>query len=1419
MLSFAAPAFLGLAALTAVVLLLHSRRQRRHVVGSLQIWRALQLPAGSRQARRHIPPLSLELILQIAAVLALALALAQPFLGRTPPPRHLVVVLDASGSMAVDEDGRGRLDLAREALAARLGGQDRLGPERVSLVVAGVSSRLEAARWPWRPDALEEALARQHATDGPADWDAAARLLTGVLRTDEPTAVLFVSAGPAPASLRDAAGAADLREIAIGTPHARPHIAAQALRQDGDGDLWQVSGTVALPDGIDTAVLEIIYSPSPDAAPLPWTEKELSRGSNGTARFNETLDLPGDGILTIRLAGDTGQRGNTARLVLASEAGTLEVLYLGPGDQPLLSALRAIEGVEIYQADTLPQDLSRFGLVVVDGIAVPRLPETNTVWIGAARIEGMPEPAPLDAPDPDMWDDAHRLGRDIDWSAIRITSARALPPQPLARTLLASQGNPLVRVWEMPQGRAVQLAFDPADSNWPGHSSFALLAAGLIDWLGLEPGGPARTACDVGRRCPLDARLAGRALTEVGGPQDAAPLRLSDPTAFRPERAGLFQIPAPGPDQRPGRYLAVNAAPAPDDLAAPAGMAPAPVLPRSWTIWLLALAAVLMTIESFLATRRKGRATPPAPLGLAAAALAAVSAFDLPVPRTDAREAMVLIMPPALGEGTPTVPDPRLAALERARPGTVSGAAHADALHDAGARPAVLPATGPGPIPDGATALEIASAMIPSWQSGRIVLGADLATAPPEMPAGLRQGVTIDRLADPAPVAGELLMRGIELPRRVVAGDAVPLVGLVHAKARTDARIHILRDGAPIATQDVALAPGNNRIETVLPRIPEGETLVEMEVSSPGDTYAENNRAGRIVTATPARPIAVLSSSPEHGNAFARMLAAEGLEALAINPRSAPQYQEGWLGYGGIVLLDMPAIALSTRQQGLIETAVSEHGLGLLILGGPNSFGPGGYYETAIERLSPLSSRIPRDAPEVAMVFVLDRSGSMQQPVGTGNRLDIAKRATLAAAELLNPASQIGIIVFDAEATAVLPIGTLDLARTARALEGVDPGGGTSIHPGLVRAFEMLRDVEAPARHIVVMTDGLSQPGDFPGILARIRAEGITASAVAVGQGSDLNTVEMIAGLGGGAAHASSDFQALPSILSQEAMLLSAPIEEIRTRPRWIDHDAAFLEGLPDPMPPIEGFVLTTAKPEARLAMVAPDTEQRDMPVMAWWRYGNGSVLALSTEATGPWSRHWHGLDSYTAMWGRVLRQFQPTTAAPGTHLDVDGDGETLHVTLTALDEDGTPRTGLALIAEVGMPGPGAASAPLREESAGLYRAGIPLGAPGRYDIAVSLDGQGGEVTAAFHHAYPARYDLSRSDGGAARLAAATGGSQRDAPQIVAAGAGTIWVWRGIWPVWALLALGTFMVELVRRYAGFRPRHGRNTAKMQGSSR
>ena len=83
-----------------------------------------------------------------------------------------------------------------------------------------------------------------------------------------------------------------------------------------------------------------------------------------------------------------------------------------------------------------------------------------------------------------------------------------------------------------------------------------------------------------------------------------------------------------------------------------------------------------------------------------------------------------------------------------------------------------------------------------------------------------------------------------------------------------------------------------------------------------------------------------------------RYAAGGGLDGKPI--AALPSDAAGWRKFDVIILGDLPAVLLKPNQQQAIEQAVSE-GSGLLMLGGQDSLGPGGYAGTPIEKALPVN--------------------------------------------------------------------------------------------------------------------------------------------------------------------------------------------------------------------------------------------------------------------------------------------------------------------------------------------------------------------------------------------------------------------------------------------------------------------------------
>jgi Mg-chelatase subunit ChlD len=1338
--SLIAPAWLSLAALGFLVLILHVRRRRTLEVPSIQLWRLLG--SGALPGRRiRLPSPSLLLLLQLLIVALAALALARPVLDPGGRFVHEIVVLDASGSMRSTDVVPSRFDAAVTHLAVMAAGPIRETGARVSVVLAGARPQILGARLA-DPGGLE--LRGLRAGDGEVDWVAVISLLSSLVKDNEPTRLTLITDGADPARLSAALPGVIVEVRMVGNKAAANAALHASLRAiDAPAGKWRAEGDVAFPPGfVGSTTVTALVQPEGSAGFLQWGSVEVgppggaaaASGRPSAGTFALDLDVRVASVVVLRLPNDSGPHDNAANFVVHPKPRVLNVLQLGAVNEPLTRALKAAAEIELFAADTLPADVSAFDLVVVNGIEIARHPKTNVLWLGAARAAGEPGGQLRGGAQPAQWQSEHPLSRSILWSGVTIGAAYRFSHLQGAEAIVEAGDVPLIEARTTLAGREVRLAFDISRSNWPDEPSFPIFVSNLLHWIAPDLGRTVEPPCIVGASCVLDPRLFGAEVVPVTvrtDPASATGLERSTPvlpaipygtdflppgydTQFIPDRAGIYRL------QRDSlmRFIAVNpggseAAPPPPNGTPPAAsIGDGPQL--RWR--LLAALLGLLLAEAWLAGRgserflRRTALAGGNPLAarrrfLLAARLAALSFMvlaiaDAPLLLPDRSRNIAVVMAPNLGAGNiaSRLTDRIYAAAERDRASggnprlafvTIGANGHVAA--DLGAEPGRDRAAEPSSPPlaaDLENALAVAAAMVPADAPGQIVVASDgnetRGNAARLLPAIVRRGVKVDVLPMSRLAAGEVLVEKVTAPERVYAGDTFALEAVIYSHGPSSATIEVLRDGEVIVERPLELVGGRSRIETIVPAASPGRARYEVAVSASGDTFVQNNRNGVVIDVAPAPQVLIVAAQPAWAELFAKALAVQDIKTRIVEPKRAPFYIKDWLAYSAIVLMNVPAIDLATLQQELIEKAVADHGRGLLLLGGENSFGPGGYYETPLERVSPLSSRVPRDAPRVALAFVLDRSGSMQRSEGGATRLDIAKQATISAIGLLHPESLIAIVVFDSEAKVLLPLRPAkDSASVTQALQGLEPGGGTAIYPGLVEALHQLQGVDAMAKHIVVMSDGLTQPGDFPGILKAISNQGISVSTVAIGDGADPVRLEEIARMGKGAFHATQDFKALPSILSQEALLLSGkPVEERSATPLWVGRNAQFFAGAQEKLPPLGGYVLTTRKPAADLHLVVPDEKQEPVPLLASWRYGNGRVVALTTQVAGTWTAEWQAMAEYPLLWSQIVRH---VLSSPGEGLvpRLARHGDKIEVEVDALSPEGMPREGIKITASL----------------------------------------------------------------------------------------------------------------------------------------
>ena len=1436
--SVAHPAALLLGLLELVVLALHLRRRRSRTVGSTHVWRRVANVPAVRPQRAPWRS-SLPLILQLLAVALATLAVAGPHLGARPPVGW-VVVLDGSGSMLATDVAPDRWSAALAYLEADLRRRLASGraPRHVSIVIAGPATSVVATRLAGDSRALA-ALAGRRPVAAPPDWRDLGRYLPALAAGDGTVEVTILTdpsgAAPAEKAVADALPGAVARVRTFAGPTPRNvGLTAASASPDGAG-AWRIRAGIRRFAGDATDVrLELLFTPSLTRTALPWSSAAVHLGADGSGAWDQVVQLPSDGVVELRLASDDLDVDDHAYLVLREDPVRARVLEVGPADADLERALLAVPGVELERSARLPADTTPYDLVVIDGVRVDARPATSTWWLDAAAPQ-LPLGAVLDQPvtiaGPDR---THPLARGIDWSEVHIARAHGSTHLPGATVLLEAGGHPLVQARTTPTGREVVTSFALADSDWPDRAALPAFAANLLRWT--VPGLDERTPqpCSAGSPCGLGPALIGAGARVVA--PDGSEVTVPDAwfgadarsRTWAPQVAAAFRPALPGIYRAEGGAaqldIAVDAFGS--SVSALSGSAtPEPRPPRAPPLravsFLLALAA--LAAEAALAygpvvvaaapRRGRPRARANAPWGalgarVLALVLLAAALARAPLPVIASRATNVVV------EDDPSLYSAAAgAALQRFEASLVSSPATRGSV---ALGPRAVEGTsasdGWGGTDLGA-ALALAAGAIAPGAGGRVTLaGAPLATGEElgAVVAALQaRGLPVDVASAPSLRDGDVQVTRVDANPTLRAGVPFDLRARIVAPAEVDATVGTLRDGSPEGERAVRLAAGVNDVRLPLTEAEPGPHLYEVAVRSSADPVAVNDTNGVARDVLPPPRVALVAEQPAWAQAFAEMLTGSGAKVTVLEPGQAPWDADGWSAFDVAALMNVPAVDLDSHQQEALEAWVRDRGGGLLLLGGPNSFGPGGYFQTALERLSPLSSKIPREAPQVALLFVLDRSGSMQQLAGSRSRLAIAKAATLDAMKLLNPASLTGVIAFDTVPTVAVPLEPASAAiADPSGLDALTPGGGTSLYPALVEAGLQMSGVESMAKQVVVLSDGLSQAGDFEGVLADLRSAGVRTSIVAVGRGADVRGLQALAALGGGAFHATTDVQALPGILAQEALLLSgSAVKEEAIVPLWDDHTAGFGVGLAQTLPPLDGYVLTTPKTRANVALAGAD----GTPLLASWPYGVGRVLAFASEAAGPWARSWAASGEASTLWLQALRWALPATPTGRLHVTLERDADVVQVSVDSANVDDAPAvvpaasltspTGARRPLPLRAVGAGRFTATFGLERAGTYRVDVATGArvgTGR-GAAPSADSAPEQASASVYAAYPARY--ADADLEPVALAELTGGASLDlAGPVPVARVERALEARRLAAPWAIAALAFVMLELAVRY-------------------
>ncbi|MCA9238555.1 MAG: VWA domain-containing protein [Planctomycetales bacterium] len=553
--------------------------------------------------------------------------------------------------------------------------------------------------------------------------------------------------------------------------------------------------------------------------------------------------------------------------------------------------------------------------------------------------------------------------------------------------------------------------------------------------------------------------------------------------------------------------------------------------------------------------------------------------------------------------------------------------------------------------------------------------------------------------------------------------------------------VRIVHKGVAEKTKQVALKAGEkNLVEFDVEVRTPGAARYTAEVNeSQEDHFPLNNTAGCTVEVRGTPRVLVLHQQEQEMRPLARALSEQGIELDVRGRLGLPQSLEEMLAFEAIVLADLPATDLSQRQMAMLKSYVMDYGGGLAMLGSENSFGLGGYFKTPVEEVLPLVSRFEKEKekPSLAMVLVIDKSSSM-----TGAPIALARQAAKAAVELLSPRDLIGVIGFDGSAYLISELrSAADVDAIQASIDSLQASGGTYMYPAMVQARDMLEQAPAKIRHMILLSDGHTQPADHHGLAQEATDAGITISTVALG-GADRQLLSAIAQIGRGRYYETQDPATVPQIFTKETMQASksAIKEDLYAAVRTGDHP--MLSGFTDADLPFSlGYVMTEVKPTAQLLLAAETGD----PLLAVGRYGLGHGLAYTSDLTERWGGEWLAWDDCGRFWAQVIRSILRKADAEGMAVNAGVEGETWRVNIRRLDESLKPVGGIAWDAAITDENGSLTAVEVKEVGLGRYLAEVPLAAKQSASLRL-LDSDYNKLKVLhWQRPYPAEYALANN--------------------------------------------------------------------------
>ena len=571
---------------------------------------------------------------------------------------------------------------------------------------------------------------------------------------------------------------------------------------------------------------------------------------------------------------------------------------------------------------------------------------------------------------------------------------------------------------------------------------------------------------------------------------------------------------------------------------------------------------------------------------------------------------------------------------------------------------------------DIAAAFQLAMRMLPDDRQKRTVLLSDglenAGNLGPLLDLAQASEVEIFTIPLNSERTDEVWVRDLHLPSQVIPGRTFTVRAIVESTGSKQVEIHLHRDGEPVSDPRlITLKPEKQEIRIPGQRIDEHGSYTYQFKVSVQDAIFENNEAYGYVNVCGQTRVLYVEDDAGQTEVLKLILESSGLAVDVVSPHEITTELADLQSSAVVILSNVSADDLSNARMDLIESYVRDLGKGLVVIGGDRSFGMGGYHGTPLERVLPVEMTPKQRKESLALMFVIDTSGSMANYVGADQKIQLAIEGIRAGVRELDKEDKAGVIGFAAKiGLDISP--TMDHERIIREVGELAPTGGTKMYPALKRAYEKIKAVDAKQKHLILLSDGRSD-GDFDTLAERIAADDIYVTTIAIGDAAQ-DLMQAIAVRGQGNYVPVHNVNQLPKILADEVRQTQKYIVQEAFQPTISERGLAIMTGIVQ-LPRLHGYIATSEKEYSQVCI----RSHQEHPILAAWHYGFGRSVAFTSDVKPGWASEWIEWGQVAKFWGQVVKWAAPAHESGGDFdLDVSHRGGVGQVVIDIANAEST---------------------------------------------------------------------------------------------------------------------------------------------------